>query len=235
MLKKDFKNGYTVINNDILRRKDISAKTKGLYCIMVSLPENWKFSINGLKAIMKESNEAISSGLKELEKFGLLKRKYYNDDKGYKKSMYYISDILFFYNFPNKENPTCENPTKENTSNYKVKNKTNKELKKEIKEKTFFSNEEINTLFLEYLNNRPKKKNTKRSINMLIKKCEDKTEEQIKEALTNSIANGWLGLFFEKEKNENIYEEPDWEKEKKEKKETKEVDINKLLKEKGLK
>ena len=68
------KKNYTVMSNYHLKEKEMSLKAKGLLSVMLSLPDNWDYSIAGLVAICKENETAINSTLKELEKFGYLKR-----------------------------------------------------------------------------------------------------------------------------------------------------------------
>lgn len=65
---------FTVMSNYHLKEKEMSLKAKGLLSVMLSLPEKWDYSIAGLVAICKENETAINSTLKELEKFGYLKR-----------------------------------------------------------------------------------------------------------------------------------------------------------------
>ena len=65
-------NNYTTISNYHLREKDMSLKAKGLLTLMLSLPEDWDYSIEGLVSICKENRDAIESGLSELKKFGYL-------------------------------------------------------------------------------------------------------------------------------------------------------------------
>ena len=58
---------YTVMSNYHLRDKNLSLKAKGLLSFMLSLPEDWDYSINGLVSICKEEETAIKSALKELK------------------------------------------------------------------------------------------------------------------------------------------------------------------------
>ena len=70
---KTFKNkNYTVMSNTHLRDKNLSLKAKGLLSVMLSLPDNWNYSIAGLVAICKENETAIKSALNELKKNGYL-------------------------------------------------------------------------------------------------------------------------------------------------------------------
>lgn len=64
---------YTVISNYHLKDKNLSLKAKGLLSLMLSLPEDWDYSINGLVAICKEELRAVKSTLEELKEFGYLK------------------------------------------------------------------------------------------------------------------------------------------------------------------
>ena len=89
-----FKNSnYTCINNSIFKETDMSWAAKGLLCCMLSLPENWDYSIRGLCAIGKESRATIHRLLSELQKFGYLEiKKIYPDksDTGRIKYEYYV-------------------------------------------------------------------------------------------------------------------------------------------------
>lgn len=58
---------YTKIDNKYLEDKNISLKAKGLLTLMLSLPDSWKFNVNGLRLLCKESRYAITNTLKELE------------------------------------------------------------------------------------------------------------------------------------------------------------------------
>ena len=61
---------YTVMSNYHFKEKTMSLKAKGLLSLMLSLPDNWNYSIAGLVAICKENETAIKSTLKELQEFG---------------------------------------------------------------------------------------------------------------------------------------------------------------------
>lgn len=63
---------YTVMSNTHLREREMSLKAKGLLSLMLSLPDTWDYSIEGLVAICKENETAIKSTLNELKKFGYL-------------------------------------------------------------------------------------------------------------------------------------------------------------------
>lgn len=98
---------YTVMANYHLRDKNLSLKAKGLLSQMLSLPDDWDYTVNGLCAINKESVSAMQTTLKELETNGYLKRTRTQDGKG---RFDYVYDI---YEKPHREKPHTENPCTE--------------------------------------------------------------------------------------------------------------------------
>ena len=63
---------YTVMSNRHLRDKNLSLKAKGLLSIVLSLPEDWDYSVSGLCAVCGEGETAVKSALKELKSNGYL-------------------------------------------------------------------------------------------------------------------------------------------------------------------
>lgn len=108
-------NGYSVINNHCLRNKNISEKAKGVFAIIMSLPDNWDFSINGLVTICNGGESAIRSAIKELIENGYCQRNVIKHpttkriiDWEYTFSEKPLCD------FPQVEEPKVENPHLEN-------------------------------------------------------------------------------------------------------------------------
>lgn len=64
---------YVVMSREHFKEKEMSLKAKGLLSEMLSLPDNWEYSISGLVAINKENETSIKSTLEELKIFGYLK------------------------------------------------------------------------------------------------------------------------------------------------------------------
>ena len=67
--------GYTVMSNHHLRNKELSLKAKGLLSQMLSLPEDWDYTLAGLSHINRESIDAIRTAVWELEKAGYITRR----------------------------------------------------------------------------------------------------------------------------------------------------------------
>ena len=110
--------GYTVMSNHHLRNKDLSLKAKGLLSQMLSLPEDWDYTLKGLSLINRESVDAIRTAVWELERAGYITRQQGRDGKGKMADMVYT-----IYEQPQQRtaadtgsgpvlgNPVLENPT----------------------------------------------------------------------------------------------------------------------------
>lgn len=63
---------YTVISNYHFKDKRLSLRAKGLLSMMLSLPDEWVYSLNGLNSICTESKTTIRNVIKELKEFHYL-------------------------------------------------------------------------------------------------------------------------------------------------------------------
>ena len=100
---------YTVMSNYHLRDMSLSLKAKGLLSLMLSLPENWDYTIKGLARICKDGIDSISGGIRELEAHGYLIRSRVRSANGQLGSIEYT--IL---EQPKAPSPTQEKPIREN-------------------------------------------------------------------------------------------------------------------------
>ena len=98
--------GYTVMSNHHLRNRGLTLKAKGLLSQMLSLPDNWDYTLAGLSRINRESIDAIRTAVWELEKAGYITRRQGRDEKGKMAAIEYT-----IYEQPQLENPILENPT----------------------------------------------------------------------------------------------------------------------------
>ena len=90
---------YTTINNTIFKDKTISCKTKGFFATIMSLPDDWDFSVNGIKEILLEGKSSVYSFIEELEANGYLIKKQIRNSDGKLSSVEYT----FFETPINKE------------------------------------------------------------------------------------------------------------------------------------
>ena len=145
---------YTVLSNYHLRDKKLSYKAKGLSSFMLSLPEDWDYSLNGLCAISKEGRDGIRSILKELQEHHYLEIEKTRGDKGYFEYNYLIYEIPHFINremiknTPDTENPYLDVPDMEIPTQINTKKQIDKDDKTIS---SFFVPEEHNILTLELI------------------------------------------------------------------------------------
>ena len=136
--------GYTVMSNHHLRNKELSLKAKGLLSQMLSLPEDWDYTLAGLSFINREKIDAIREAVKELERAGYIVRSRERDEKGRLRGTDYVifeqpqtppvSDL------PTLDNPTLEKPTQEKPT---LENPT--QLNKDIQKTDLPKKEKSNT------------------------------------------------------------------------------------------
>ena len=98
---------FTVVDNYALRDENLSLKARGLLVTMLSLPDSWQFSENGLCSIFKKDGQSsIRSGLKELEEAGYLVRTRTRDSLGRVSSVDWT-----IYDYPHVENHNVVKPS----------------------------------------------------------------------------------------------------------------------------
>lgn len=128
---------YTVMSNYHLRDKRLTLKAKGLLSQMLSLPEDWDYTLSGLSHINRESKDAIRSAVNELEKAGYIHRRQTTDASGKFSTNEYVIHEHPDQPEPSLEKPSSENPTTDNppTGNPSPENPTQLNTKKPSKEK----------------------------------------------------------------------------------------------------
>lgn len=156
--------GYTVMSNHHLRNKELTLKAKGLLSQMLSLPEDWDYTLAGLSHINREKIDAIREAVKELEKAGYIVRSRERDEKGRLRGADYViyeqpqplpadepeDGQPPTLDLPTLENPTLENPTLEKPTQEKptLENPTLEnpmQLNKDIQRTNLPKKEEKNT------------------------------------------------------------------------------------------
>ena len=138
--------GYTVMSNHHLRNHALSLKAKGLLSQMLSLPEDWDYTLKGLAQINKESIDAIREAVRELERAGYIARSRERDARGCLRGTVYTiyeqphaeatpeepAQALPTLDNPTLEKPTLdfptlENPTQLNTESTKKRKRQSKD------------------------------------------------------------------------------------------------------------
>ena len=148
---------YTIMSNHHLRNVDLSLKAKGLMSLMLSLPEDWDYTLKGLACICRDGVDSISRTIKELEDHGYLTRRRFRYPNGRLGDIEYtiheqpeskpIEQASPKPESPKRENPvqvnstqetptlvapTLEKPAQLNTKQSKTKKSNTKEIKDKI-------------------------------------------------------------------------------------------------------
>ena len=146
-LRKDHKENYTCISNDVFR-SDLSLKARGMLCTMLSLPDDWEFSENGLQAILKDGQTSIRSAIKELESAGFLSRTRERDESGRMgKCVWIVCD------YPRFENPSMDTPSLDKSNwDYEPQLSTKQQSTNESSTKESSTKRETRHKFGEYEN-----------------------------------------------------------------------------------
>lgn len=195
---------------------------------MLSLPDDWNYSIAGLVSLSKDGKDSVMAALGELEKFGYLTRLRTTNSKGQFSGVEYniyeepqpkdpVADKQNSEN-QNEENQNAGKPPLLNTNQLKTKfNKITKELNtNEIPEEidiilsSSVTNISLRDLYIDYIEMR-KDINaplTPRGLKMLIQRNERLTNlniEKQKILLETAIVNGWKNIYSPNEDNAPSY------------------------------
>lgn len=214
-LRKEHKENYTCISNDVFR-SDLSLKARGMLCTILSLPDDWEFSENGLQAILKDGQTSVRSAIKELEAAGFLSRTRERDESGRMgKCVWIVCD------YPRFENPNLANSnlgiepqlsTKEQSTDESSTNKKKERKRAGYDEiiASYTENVELRSALVEFVKMRKmmKKPLTNKALSLLLtsKKGLDglaSTDAEKIDIVQQSIMRGWLGFFPLKDREAN--------------------------------
>ena len=95
-------NNYTRVSNHYLRDNSLSFKAKGLLTLMLSLPEDWDYTIAGLAQFTADGRVSIANTIRELEECGYIRRSQNRGENGaFAQNEYWI------YEVPQTDEPPC--------------------------------------------------------------------------------------------------------------------------------
>lgn len=220
VIRAERNGNYTTMCNYHLRDNNLSLKAKGLLSEILSLPNEWEYSIEGLVKINKESELAIKNALKELKdnRYLWIEKIYPDKTESHKiEYIYHIyekpyTDIQEVENQPLEnqgvENQGVENQGQINTNilntNQSKKEKPNKDNKYNALDS--ISDEKLRIALKDFIKHRKdiKRPLTQKALELNIKKLDKlatDNDEKI-DIINQSIENGWVGLFpLKKDKN----------------------------------
>lgn len=214
---------FTVMSNYHFKEKGMSLKAKGLLSLMLSLPDDWNYSISGLVRLSKDGKDSVMSALGELEKFGYLMRERTKDESGKFNGIVYHIFEEPQTEFPITEKPMLEkekagkpiseSPPQLNTKKLNIKeNKILYDINNYIDILETIPDDHLRNLYCDFLENRYQMGDplTTKGLNLLIERVRTlvgiDTERQ-KELLKNAIINNWKNVYVkgeERQENELI-------------------------------
>ena len=152
VLRKQKKGNFTVIDNTVFKDYSLSLKAKGMLCQMLSLPDNWAFTIKGLVKQCKDGKDSVMSALNELEEAGYFRRVQAKSEGKFAGFDYIVSETKIadspYAENPNTGKPNTEIPNAENP-NILNTNPTNTDL----------SNTDVSSTHTERRTRKPKNAN----------------------------------------------------------------------------
>lgn len=79
---------YTVVNNTFINDNQLDAREKGLLLVIMSKPDNWDMSVEGLRSFCSDGTTSLRKGIQKLEEHGYLLRLNVRDARGNFGSMH---------------------------------------------------------------------------------------------------------------------------------------------------
>ena len=108
---------FTVITNSVFKDRRLSAKAKGILVEMLSLPENWDYTLKGLTTLFSDGINSIRQGIKELEENGYIVRERKRDARGRLGGMEYViyetPEKVVENSAPEQSSPANAEPTED--------------------------------------------------------------------------------------------------------------------------
>lgn len=182
---------FTIMSNFHLKDKRLSFRTKGLLSVMLSLPDNWSYSVNGLTALSRDGTTVIESGIKELKDNGYLVVTKKNPSETDSGRFEYIYDV---YEIP--QGPEIQGVEKQGVENLPIENLPVENIplnKNTNNEELTIKNEESSKESINVVN----KKESKRFIKPTAEEVEDFCIER-KNGVDSEVffnhyeSNGWM-------------------------------------------
>ena len=157
---------YTVMSNHHLKNRALSLKAKGLLSLMLSLPDDWDYTLQGLAHISLEKVDAIRKAITELENEGYITRTRERDEQGRLRGTEYI-----IREQPISEKPTLENPTLDKPTQAKPTLENPTQLNKKI------YNKNKSSMYEEIPQSNQSKEGTETELTEILQNCELKSFE----------------------------------------------------------
>ena len=107
---------YTTMSNYHFKEKDMSLKAKGLLSLILSLPEEWDYTLAGLSMLCRDGKDSVRTALSELEEFGYVETARVRDEKGQLRGTEYVVYERPVSSLSGKEAAAIEEPDLEESA-----------------------------------------------------------------------------------------------------------------------
>ncbi|MCD7760741.1 MAG: helix-turn-helix domain-containing protein [Clostridiales bacterium] len=109
--RADHRTGYTVIDNRVIRDGRLSPRARFLLILMLSMADEWRFSIRGLAQVAGLGTGAVTTLLKELMEYGYVSRAWERRENGtFGSCQYTVREIPAPVNADSGESPDTQQP-----------------------------------------------------------------------------------------------------------------------------
>lgn len=196
---------FTVMSNYHFKEKGMSLKAKGLLSLMLSLPDDWNYTVSGLVTLSKDGKDGVMAALVELEKMGYLTRERTTNSKGQFNGIEYN-----IYEQPQRDIPIAEKPILDKPNAEMPTQLNTNQLNKDILNTEIIyildnqvRNGELRLLFTEYLQLREGAISASGLVK-LIERCErlaNKDVELQKAMVEAAIINNWKNVYLPNEQD----------------------------------
>lgn len=223
---------YTVMSNTHLKDKRLSLKAIGLLSVVLGLPEDWHYTVNGLVGIVKDGKDSVETAIKELKKNGYLRvEKIYPNGNSNRIQYQYtffenpqevdfqplekqgiekqgvetqVLENPYTYKDTNKQSTNKQNTKELNTNEYKEKNNKKETVNSVIAEYT--ENKDLQDAlhgFVE-MRNKARKPLTARAMKLSLNKLNELALDDVTkiDIVNQSIVHSWL-TFYKLQNNNN--------------------------------
>ena len=206
---------FTVMSNFHFKEKKMSLKAKGLLSLMLSLPDDWNYSVSGLVKLSKDGKDSVMSALSELEKFGYLHREKMTNEKGQFSGIEYNIFEEPQTKYPIAENPITDKQNKEKQNTDKPP-QLNTKLTKNLNNKIIYNinnytnlldtvpDDNLRNLYVSFLENRNAMNDpmTVKGFEMLIDRVRELAGLDIdrqRNLVRNAVINNWKNVYSKEE------------------------------------
>ena len=206
---------YTTMSNYHLQDKRITLKAIGLLSKILSLPEDWDYTVAGLAGLCKEGKDAVRSALEELEGAGYIERRQtHGPDGSFAGNEYIVFECppsAPLSGFPSTDkpstgNPLTENPTEQNTNIQNTKRTNTPMPPSVLKRLTDYAggDGELLQRLVDFAEVRQKNRSplkTDRQVSLLLNKLDELSQGKASAKLAmldEAIEKGWKSVYAPK-------------------------------------